>query len=69
MHWVGMPSTPGDARLLIFLIAAIISSTVKGVFKARAAFFLLGFSHCPSDRELKHAVRSLVTLSLPITAW
>ena len=30
----------GDARLLIFLIAAIISSTVKGVFKARAAFFL-----------------------------
>ena len=30
MHWVGVPSTPGAARLLIFLIAAIISSTVKG---------------------------------------
>ena len=30
MHWVGMPSTPGEARLLMLVIALIILLTVKG---------------------------------------
>ena len=40
MRWVGMPSTPGEARLLMLVTALIISLAVKGVFNAIAAFFL-----------------------------
>ena len=63
MHWVGMPSTPGDARLFMLLITVIIPSTVKGVFKAKAAFFF-HYGTTGPPRNTSNALRSSPILIL-----